>query len=166
MSTYATAKLVHAKKGNTGSNEGDPDLSFLEGKKIVGTGFVRGVKVEGGLAFDYQEGKTVKRVVLGFTDLGMWIEWHGVVGKDNPEDVLRRKVCAVWDSMCDQKVVIIDKPLERRFSFVGKKGKELLSLSVTELKMMGSGVREHFVRPALNKDVNKVISDIGLWAFN
>jgi hypothetical protein len=61
-------------------------------------------------------------------------------------------------------VTIEDLPLERRYSFVGEDGKELLSLSVYDLKLMGERICKHFSKP--KKDVEKIIGDIGMWACN
>lgn len=51
------------------------DLDFLIGKTICDIGFFRGV--EGGLAIDYKENNKENRVILGFTELGMWIQHNG-----------------------------------------------------------------------------------------
>jgi hypothetical protein len=59
--------------------EDDPvELSDLVGKVVTNIGFAPGV--EGGLTIDYaeKEGKT-KRIILGFTELGMWTAWSGIL---------------------------------------------------------------------------------------
>ena len=50
-------------------------IQELVGAKIVGVGWRK--EVEGGLALDYEQDGVTKRIVLGFTDLGMWSEWQG-----------------------------------------------------------------------------------------
>ena len=55
------------------------EVGDLIGKKIVNIGFIKGCDIEGGLAIDYRVKGGVKRCVLGFTELGMWIEWHGEI---------------------------------------------------------------------------------------
>lgn len=57
-----------------------PSLSFLNGKKIVKIGFAD-CKIEGGLMIDYLDGDIEKRLILGYTELGEWIEWKGLKGK-------------------------------------------------------------------------------------
>jgi len=63
------------------TREDDPEgLKDLVHKEIINIGFVDGV--EGGLAIDYCErvrGGKAKRIVLGFTDLGMWTAWRGIL---------------------------------------------------------------------------------------
>lgn len=54
------------------------DLDFLKGKTIKDIGFVSGV--EGGLAIDYMNKGIDYRVILGFTELGMWVEHRGRQG--------------------------------------------------------------------------------------
>ena len=103
--TLATAGFIETA-GGTG--QGDfMDLSFLEGKRVTKTGFLDMSRIaemqEGGFAIEYEDGEAVRRVVLGYTDLGIWISWHGEAGKDNPEDLLRQKVCDALDTdgICD-----------------------------------------------------------------
>jgi hypothetical protein len=52
---------------------GGPDLSFLNGKEIVKVGFLSIDSREGGLTIDYKDGEEIKRLVLGFNDIGAWI---------------------------------------------------------------------------------------------
>ena len=56
-----------------------PELEQLKGATIFNIGFVEKdqKKLEGGLAIDYYDFGEIKRIILGFTELGMWIEWHG-----------------------------------------------------------------------------------------
>lgn len=56
--------------------DGDPVPSGLVGSKIVSFGtYIDGdVNFEGGLVIDYETADgTVKRLELGFTELGMWV---------------------------------------------------------------------------------------------
>ena len=66
--------------GATGSKFYD-QLSDLVGSTVIEVGFLESVS-QGGLTIDYNQiidGKTIrKRVVLGYTDLGEWIEWQGI----------------------------------------------------------------------------------------
>jgi hypothetical protein len=48
------------------------DLSFLEGCKIKKIGFHKKAK-EGGLSLVYEKNGKERIVVLGFTELGMWV---------------------------------------------------------------------------------------------
>lgn len=63
-----------------------PDDKFpddLIGAGIIAVGKPRDIDwndgIEGGLVIDYRPNGSdcVKRIVLGFTDLGMWVEWNG-----------------------------------------------------------------------------------------
>jgi len=69
-------------------DNGTKDLKYLIGKEIVNIGFPKESKdLEGGLCIDYKNGKNedgsdnITRMVLGFTELGMWIYWHGTIGQ-------------------------------------------------------------------------------------
>ena len=54
------------------------ELDLLVGAQIVNIGFLPSEK-EGGLTIDYKhEDGVVKRIVLGYTELGTWVQWHGV----------------------------------------------------------------------------------------
>lgn len=53
-------------------------LEDLVGAKVIGVGFHPAAK-EGGLTIDYEKKGVVKRMVLGYTDLGMWVDWFGKV---------------------------------------------------------------------------------------
>jgi hypothetical protein len=48
------------------------DLSFLEGGKVIKTGFHTNAN-EGGLAIVYEKDGEEMIAVLGFTELGMWV---------------------------------------------------------------------------------------------
>lgn len=67
------------------------DFEKLKNKKIVDIGFIKGVSIEGGLAIDYEDAGEIKRIVMGFTELGAWVEWHGLKD-DCSEFVLREKI--------------------------------------------------------------------------
>ena len=57
--------------------EGVRKLEELVGATIVGVGMTA-AKLEGGLAIDYSKnGSKTKRVVLGYTELGEWVEYIG-----------------------------------------------------------------------------------------
>jgi hypothetical protein len=56
-------------------------LSFeLKGSTIIDVGFIpfmEGGFQEGGLTFDYMKDGVEKRIILGYTELGQWVEWCG-----------------------------------------------------------------------------------------
>lgn len=55
-----------------------PELGELMGARIVNIGFLPS-ETEGGLTIDYTHDECeIKRIVLGYTELGTWIQWHGV----------------------------------------------------------------------------------------
>jgi hypothetical protein len=67
----SVAEFAKVKKGCLGECHGDgpPDLSFLNGKKIIGAGMVdteEGLK----LCIDYRDGKNTKRVCFGHNEIG------------------------------------------------------------------------------------------------
>jgi hypothetical protein len=68
-----------------GSYESEESHDFKEqmriknemiGAEIINIGHSHGSK-EGGLAIDYKVGDKIKRVVFGYNDLGIWIDWAG-----------------------------------------------------------------------------------------
>ena len=68
---------------------------------------------------------------------------------------------AAWESMEEAVVGVVDKPLERRYSFVDAAGVELLSASVSDLTTAPAYVREKFQIP--EKDVFQVMLAFGQW---
>lgn len=173
MTNLSNVGFKNIKKGCEGKSINEIiDVSFLEGKRIIRAGLLDRKKLspglnleEGGFAIDYEDGVLVKRAVFGFNDLGFWITWHGEFGKENEDDKLRTKICSVWDELCCQEISIVDKPFDLMYIFVGANGNELLSLSLHELKIMSDYVRSNFCKSG-SKDVEKIINDIGIWAFN
>jgi len=173
MINLSNVGFMDTKKGNSGKGISEiVDVSFLNGKKIKRAGLLDRNKLftgqnteEGGFAIDYEDIDIVKRVVFGFNDLGIWITWHGELGKENEEDELKRKICSIWDELCCQKISIVDKPLDLGYSFIGEEDNELLLLSLHDLKIMNDNIRLNFCKPE-NKNVEKIIGDIGIWAYN
>jgi len=168
--------LEVSEKGSTGDADSPVDMSFLEGCRIIKAGYLNQKQLkdldrtEGGFAIDYLRDNKVCRVVLGFTELGLWIEWRGEIGKFNPrdllspEDLLRERIRAAWNGTLGQKIHIEDQPLKRGYSFVGKKSKEVLFLDCSDLKRMGPKVYQHFA--STRRDAQAILYDIGLWANN
>lgn len=65
-----------------GTREDDKELSkALEeiiGAKIIDAGFIG--DVEGGLTFDVEKNGKIMRLVIGYTELGEWVEYFGRKG--------------------------------------------------------------------------------------
>lgn len=83
---FAAMPIVNLIPDGHYMHSDDPDEKFpedLAGAEIIAVGRPRDIgfndEFEGGLVIDYQPtgGQTVKRVVFGFNDLAMWIEWNG-----------------------------------------------------------------------------------------
>jgi hypothetical protein len=72
----------------------------LIGHKIIDIGLIK-ANVEGGLTIDYADGDKIKRIVLGFTELGMWVDWHGVKGRLNYLDILSFNVQQLYNDYND-----------------------------------------------------------------
>jgi hypothetical protein len=87
--------LEVSEKGSTGDADSPVDMSFLEGCRIIKAGYLNQKQLkdldrtEGGFAIDYLRDNKVCRVVLGFTELGLWIEWKGEIGKFNPKRLVK-----------------------------------------------------------------------------
>ena len=159
------------KPGCLGANHGETlDLSFLSGKTIVGAGCLDFsgeapgslTLSEGSFAIDYQDGEDVKRVVFDFNDLGFWITNNGLKGGDVREDSLRERLNTNWSDV-GTATRIRDDALGRRYVFEDDDGKELFSLSVTDLKLMGKRVSRHFQQA--EKDFGQVMISIEEWVF-
>lgn len=166
--TFATAGILPATCKGCRNREGGEvlDLSFLEGKKVVRIGLLdaRGLKPElpeDGLVVEYEDGPVVRRVVLGFSDLGLWIEWRGETGKENPEDMLRDKVMLAWARTSGLEKVSIGGDGEKMEYSFACGGGTVLSLSAEELKLMGEDVYRHFAR--FPPDVGGLMEAIRLW---
>jgi hypothetical protein len=87
MNRWAKVPFLEVlKKGSTGERGWPVDMSFLEGCQVIKAGYLDQKQLkdldrtEGGFAIDYLRGNKACRVVLGFTDLGLWIEWKGEIG--------------------------------------------------------------------------------------
>lgn len=124
-------------------------LEDLVGKKILNIGLMKGV--EGGLTIDYVtptgpvKDPGIKRIVLGFNDNGTWVIWHGVKGKENYSDTLKKKIREALDIVaeCPEKSALIDDPIHRGYS-IQYEGKEILFLKIMDIKAMPEDIREWF----------------------
>jgi hypothetical protein len=144
-------------------------LAELKGKTIISIGFIRDIeRVEGGLAIDYKDGNKTKRIVLGFNELGMWTAWQGFKGKQNLEDLLKEKIKKVVEStdvISNKCVKIIDDPLKRCYRIISRK-KELLVLTLSEIKIMPEWARKHFqTKPEERTDKMKEDFITFLWQY-
>ena len=161
MNNFSTAKF---------NEKQDPDLSFLEGKEILKVGMLNvsgfsNTEQEGGLAIDYVDNNIEKRFVLGFNELGVWEAWHGDIGKDNDEDVLKQKIRLVWDKLCNDKIHIVSKPFIRSYDFVNSLNEVILSLNIKELRMMSKTIQKYFsdITNIDHQDCDFLIGEIGFW---
>lgn len=74
------------KRGQGGGEDADlapyrevAGLDAIVGGTIVDIGFHPAVR-EGGMTIEYVKDGVRKRMVFGYTDLGLWVEWNGEVG--------------------------------------------------------------------------------------
>ena len=144
------------------------DLKQLIDKKIVDIGLIGSEDnkgglnadyVEGGLIVDYEDNDKIKRIVLGFTELGMWIHWQGEKGILGKEDKLRMKIEDFLDSFSGAPAEIIDNPKKLCFDIVSEKN--TISLTINELKIINlkyPKIMKIFSKE--EKDVDEVISVI------
>lgn len=75
----ASASIIHETEGIEGNPEHEllcRELLQLVGSKIVDAGFVPEVK-EGGLTIDFDKDGKKMRLVVGYNDLGGWVEFFG-----------------------------------------------------------------------------------------
>ena len=149
----------------------DPQLLGLKdliGTKIVDIGMLDCSHiddfVEGGLAIDYCKDGDTKRIILGFTDLGMWTDWQGSKGKKNLQDLLFDRLLVFIKAFDDGETgrwEIKGKPLDRKFIF-SKDGKEIIRFDISELKMME--LSKSFSSTDLN--VSEIVTAIHLWFYS
>lgn len=128
-------------------NEDIESLKDIIGSEIIGVGFHQSQQ-EGGLTIDYKKNGIKHRVILGYTELGEWISWQGELG-DKERTVLRNKLVA-FDKKYQELAVdqlkeaeIQSNPKLRSYSFFVD-GKEEMSLSVKEIKLLPENVRRLF----------------------
>jgi hypothetical protein len=148
----------------------DVDLSCLVGKKIVSVGRIdqsgfppNTASAEANFAIDYQDGKKVRRVVIGATDLGWWTEWIGERGTASRVDSLKDMVRSAWDNLVKQESLkIVYRPLGLRFYFAADDGSEILSFHRDDLKVLPANVRRHFTSKK-PRDAEAVVAAIGQW---
>ena len=149
-------------------------LSDLVGAEVIETGLMDSSqlddRVEGGFIIDYRKDGIVKRIVLGFTELGMWVEWHGEKGKKNARDLLFERMGPFIKELEIELVdgddfatewTLVEKPLHHKFA-LAKRDTEYLELGVSDLKIIGSiyGLFEDE-----EKDVPAIVNAIHTWFF-
>ena len=127
-------------------------LKSLVGAEIVNIGYHPSQK-EGGLSFDYKKNDKTYRVVLGYTELGVWISWQGAIGKEEAKQLntLKKKLVDL-DKKYEELVILQEKDCEVKddprtlsFHFVID-GKEIMSLSVTEIKLLPKNLQSLFTK--------------------
>jgi hypothetical protein len=74
-SDYPRLVLKRKQEGLSCANR-PKDLDLLIGGKVTNVGFHPSVK-EGGLTIDFEKDGRPMRMALGYTELGMWVEWAG-----------------------------------------------------------------------------------------
>ena len=120
-------------------------LVELVGKKVLNVGFLSKndyPRLEGGLCIDYEYGKQTKRFVLGFTELGMWVEWHGRLGEPTPDEELIKKVLAfVEDTGLGDIVDVKTSPKKLKYTFINDE-EVSICLSINELKLIAKKLPE------------------------
>jgi hypothetical protein len=114
------------------------DFDKLKNKKIVDIGFVKGAGVEGGLCIDYEDLEkitTTRRMVLGFTELGMWVEYDGEKGNCS-EFILREKIEKFYNFISDREGWKFVKIENNKDNMVLKYKNKKLELNSAELKII------------------------------
>ncbi len=137
--SFSSAVITEQINGNS------QGLEKLKGKTIVDIGFIY-EEHQDGLVIDYKDGNKTKRIVLSYANEGMWTAWHGIKGKDNPEDILKNKIKKA-KKICDSdygKTDLVDDPLNRCFRFKTSKNKDLLKLTISDLKILPVALRDFF----------------------
>lgn len=128
-------------------NYGLEDLKKLIGRKIVDVGFYP--DIEGGLTLEYQDEGDIKRIILGFTELGMWVHWHGIKGLLNQDNILANKIEQFHEFVFD-----INKESSFNNIDINKTGGDIYILSfkdqIVEIPILSEKIRVMFEEK--NKD--------------
>ena len=109
-------------------------LRNLVGKRIIDVGFLKDV-CEGGLAIDYEEKGKLRRTIVGFTELGMWVHWGGEIGILSEDDVLFEKLtdfCSNFDFDFG-KTTLKENAKKLEYTIVGNVS---LTLTIKEIKLL------------------------------
>jgi len=164
---FHTDELVH-KIGSMFSAEGDDfsdDLVQLEGKRITKVGFLPKVD-DGGLSIDYVDGEVKRRIVFGYTELGVWIYWHGVVGEPNFEDLLKERIGKFMDSddycVCEG-VKLVQQPCDRSFRIVA--GDKSIVISCSEARRFPKTLRGMFLDISAVR-VDDLLMQLAFWSLS
>lgn len=75
MSEYRKLPIRKASNGLYGHSP-LPELDDLMGASVLDVGFHPSCQ-EGGLTIDYRKDGKDRRIVIGYTELGTWVEWQG-----------------------------------------------------------------------------------------
>ena len=73
-------------------NIDDINLSDLVGSKIVNIGTFQEHVTDNGFVIDYEKNNKIKRIVLGYNELGMWLHWKGDQNSPNHKDEVLAKL--------------------------------------------------------------------------
>jgi hypothetical protein len=116
--------------------------------------------VDGGLCIDFEKDGKKGRVVLGYTELGMWVDRVDMEDQRAGHLALAEKILAFLDASAD---VMSEPTLEENFDrFVFRHGPAEMTLSVTEVKRLPESVRDLFKKEG-PKDVNSIIMGMTLY---
>ena len=139
---YANCEFIVPRGGKHTGFGPDIDLTFLEGKKITKIGRIDVNNLpypnEANFAIDYIDdnidNNVEMRVVIGANDLGMWIEWHGKKGVDNPTDILLKKIMDAEETVGSGENIKFDKYSDGSLVFYNEYG--TLNISSFEVSLL------------------------------
>ena len=142
------------------------ELEDLKAKTIVDIGFVQGA-TEGGLTIDYKDGPDIKRIVVGYNDLGTWLAWQGIKGEVNLIDTIKDKVAKACEKIVYnfEKINIVDDPRCLRYKFLND-SEEFLFLTINELKILPEVLRKYFQVKEKSETVQEFMLRLYTWAIN
>ena len=116
--------------------------------------------IEGGLTIDYTKDGADKRIILGFNELGMWVDWQCIKGRQSEKDVLLEKMAPFMKAYIghENKVTIRGNAIKLNYVFDVNGVK--LEMTLRDLKQI-ENIAELFQKP--EKDVSQIADRLYTW---
>lgn len=136
----------------------------LLGSTIIDVGF-HSLAPEGGFSIDYRKGDVVKRIVLGFTELGMWKYWGGDLNNPSQLDLLNKRISEFVNSDFYCNVTIKSDVTKLRYIFESD-GKEVFSLALRDIKLLSNNISNMFTKELTEDDYFEIQEQLVMHLYN
>ena len=130
--------------GGVGGPSQKIDFSYMIDGKITNIGF-HPKSPEGGLTIDFYKDGKPHRTVFGYNELGLWIQWQGIIGAPSDLDLLTKRIkCAIesddW-GLCDLNY---DTDTQAFYFISPYTSKNVLTITKSELEILPNDVKHAF----------------------